>query len=384
MTVAGSPRNGGSSRPPDAARTVVICANTAWNLANFRGPIIASLVADKYRVIAAAASDGTERRLLDLGAEFRPLPVASSGRNPLADVRLLGAFARLLIKEQPIALLTFTIKPNIYGSLAARMTRTRALATISGLGSAFLAGGRLGRLIDSLYRIALNRTAAVFFQNDDDRNLFLDRGLVRREQVRRVAGSGIDLERFPLTAPPANTRPVFLFIGRLLWDKGVGELVEAARIVARSGQEVEFRMIGESGVDNPSAVTLCEVERWTADATITYLGPTDDVRQAIAAADCIVLPSYREGVPRSLLEGAAMGRPLIASDVPGCREVVEHERNGFLCAPRSGSALAEAVLRMAGLSPGEQQEMGLRARAKVEREFAVDRVVAAYRTELQA
>ena len=373
-----SPRSARGNSSP----TIVFCANTAWNLANFRGPIIASLVADNFRVIAAAASDGTEQRLVELGAEFRPLPVASSGRNPLADLRLLGALVRLLVRERPSAFLSFTIKPNIYGSLAARMTGTRAMATISGLGSAFLAGGPLGRLIDSLYRIGLARVAAVFFQNDDDRDLFLERRLVSAAQVRRVPGSGIDLEHFALADPPINERPVFLFIGRLLWDKGVREFVESARILDATGQKPEFRMIGECGVDNPSAVTLSEVERWAADETISYLGPKDDVRQAIAAADCIVLPSYREGVPRSLLEGAAMGRPLIASDVPGCREVVEHERNGFLCEPRSALALAEAVRRMAGLSREQRREMGLRSRARVEREFAVQRVVAAYRTEL--
>ncbi|HET9355822.1 MAG TPA: glycosyltransferase family 4 protein, partial [Sphingomicrobium sp.] len=276
----------------------------------------------------------------------------------------------------------FTIKPNIYGTLAARLTRTRALATVSGLGSAFLAGGPTGRLIDRLYRLSLSGAQAVFFQNEEDRELFLERRLVRREQVRRVPGSGIDLAHFGLSPLPNGSPQRFLFIGRLLWDKGVREFVEAARLVASSGHRAEFHILGECGVDNPSAVTLAEVERWAADGIIRYLGPTDDVRPAIAAADCIVLPSYREGVPRSLLEGAAMGRPLIATDVPGCRDVVEDGDNGFLCAPRSASALADAIRRMLQLEPEEQVAMGRRSREKLEREFAVERVVAAYRSEL--
>ena len=363
-------------------RTIVMCANTAWNLANFRAPIITSLLEDGYRVIATAAKDGAESRLLALGAEFRPLPIQSSSRNPLDDFRLILALRRLLRAERPAALMTFTIKPNIYGMMAARLTGTRGFATVSGLGSAFLAEGATGRLIDHLYRSSLARAEAVFFQNDDDRDLFLERRLVTAAQVRRVPGSGVDVDHFALSAPPMNDRPVFLFIGRLLRDKGVHEFAEAARLIAKSGAKAEFRMVGECGVDNPSAVTLSEVERWSADGTICYLGPTNDVRDAIKAADCIVLPSYREGLPRSLLEAASMGRPLIASDVPGCRDVVDEGDNGFLCAPRSAVALAEAIQRMAELQPAERRAMGLRARAKIEREFAVDRVVAAYRMEL--
>ncbi len=360
----------------------MFCANTAWNLANFRSPIIAALVADGHRVIAAAAADGSEARLVQLGAEFRRLPVQSSGRNPLADVRLLLWLVRLLTLERPTRLMTFTIKPNIYGSLAARLTGTRAIATISGLGSAFLAGGPTGRLIDRLYRLGLSRVEAVFFQNDDDRDLFLERRLVTSDQVRRVPGSGVDLAHFHFVPPPTNRCPIFLFVGRLLWDKGVREFVDAARLVEESGMDAEFRLLGACGVDNPSAVTLLEVERWAADGIIRYLEATGDVRSAVAAADCIVLPSYREGVPRSLLEGAAMGRPLIASDVPGCRDVVEDGGNGFLCAPRSAWALAQAIQRMVALAPPERAAMGRHSRTKAEREFAVGRVVAAYRTEL--
>lgn len=360
----------------------MIAANSAWNLANFRLPIIKALVESGNRVVAAAASDGSECRLTAVGAEFRALPVDATGRNPLADLRLFLAFTRLLRRERPAAMLTFTIKPNIYGSLAARLTGTPLFATISGLGSAFLAGGPTARLVDRLYRLGLGKARAVFFQNDDDRDLFVDRGLVKAKQVRRVAGSGVDLELFARAAPPSNARPVFLFVGRLLWDKGVREFADAARLICQAGESAELRIVGECGVNNPSAVTDFEVARWVADGIVTYHGPTDDVRAVIAASDCVVLPSYREGVPRSLLEAAAMGRPLIASDVPGCRDVVEHGVNGFLFPPRSASALADTILKMARLPASERDEMGRRGREKVEREFAVEQVVAAYRAEL--
>lgn len=364
------------------SRPLVLCANTAWNLANFRRPILQSLVAGGHRVIAAAAPDGCESELLSLGAEFAPLPIEPAGRNPIADLRLLAALIRLLRRERPAALMTFTVKPNIYGSLAARITRTPSLATVSGLGSAFLAGGQTSRLVERLYRLAFARAQAVFFQNDEDRSIFVESGLVHAAQVRRVAGSGIDLDRFAVAPAPANPKPVFLFVGRLLWDKGIREFIAAAKRVRERGLEAEFRIVGECGVDNPTAVTVSDIARWTADGTIDYLGPTDDVRGAIARCDCLVLPSYREGLPRSLLEGAAMGRPLIASDVPGCRDVVEHGATGLLCAPRSEHALADAIGQMLSLSPAKRRAMGLGGRAKVEREFAATRVVAAYRAEL--
>lgn len=319
---------------------------------------------------------------MEMGARFHPLPVAAASRNPFADLKLLGALTRLMRQNRPAAVLSFTIKPNIYATLAARLTGARALATISGLGSAFLAGGATGRLIDALYRLGLAKADAVFFQNADDRDLFLKRGLVRPGQVRRVAGSGIDLERFASGPLPGNVPLVFLFVGRLLRDKGVLELVEAARRLRAGGVDCEFRIVGECGVDNPSAVPISDVERWAADGIIRYLGPSDDVRAQIAQSDCVVLPSYREGVPRSLLEAAAMGRPLIATDVPGCREVVDHGRNGFLCNARSAESLAEAIKTMACLTATDRARMGRESRTKAEREFAVERVIAAYRSEL--
>lgn len=361
---------------------IIFISNSAWNLANFRRPLIEAFAARGDRVVCAAASDGHETLLRDLGADFVDLPVDAGGTSPVADLKLVREIDRLIRRVRPAALLTFTIKPNIYGLLAARARGVPAIATISGLGSSFLGGGLAGFVTDRLYRLSLARARAVMFQNDDDRALFIERRLVAPARTRLVPGSGIDLERFrpaPVTQGPPFR---FLLIARLLKDKGLVEYAEAARILLDEGLDVRCSLLGPEGGRNPSAVPKSQVERWAQNGTIDYLGAADDVRSAVALADCVVLPSYREGLPRSLLEGAAMARPLIATDVPGCREVVDHGVNGLLCAPRSASDLASAMRRMAGLDAAARMAMGVAGRRMVEATYDQRKVAAAYLAEV--
>jgi glycosyltransferase involved in cell wall biosynthesis len=363
-------------------RKILLSSNSAWNLANFRRPVIEALIAAGHQVIAAAPADGHEDQLRAMGAEFRPIAMRAASTSPVADLRLLLDYARLIRVERPALFLGFTAKPNIYGSLAARMARVPVVATISGLGSAFLKGGLLGGLLLWLYRVALSNAQAIMFQNPADRNLFLERRIARPEQVQMVGGSGIDLERFKPTSYPSDGHFRFLLVARMLRDKGIAEYVEAARIVRRAHPAVRFQLLGGPGGENPSAVPESELARWAAESIVEQLGVSDDVRPQIAAADCIVLPSYREGLPRSLLEGAAMARPLIATDVPGCREVVDDKVNGLLCAVRSAASLAAAMQRMLALAPAERTAMGQAGRRKVEAEFDERLVAEAYLTEV--
>jgi glycosyltransferase involved in cell wall biosynthesis len=217
----------------------------------------------------------------------------------------------------------------------------------------------------------------VFFQNDEDRQLFVGRGLVRPDQARILPGSGVDLEQFA-PAAPAEGPPTFLFIGRLLRDKGVLEFVEAARLLRPPLPDARFHLLGPIDEGNRTAISRTELNSWTAEGVVDYLGTSDDVRPYIAGATAVVLPSYREGLPRSLLEAAAMARPLIAADVPGCREVVEDGSNGYLCAARDPASLASAMQRMAGLSSTERLAMGEAARRKVQERFNEEFVVQAY------
>lgn len=366
----------------DNKRKILLSSNSAWNLANFRRPVIEALVAAGYDVVAVAPSDGHEQALIAMGASFRSVDMRGGGTSLLEDFRLLLNYLQVIRDECPTAFLGFTAKPNIYGSLAARLLGVPVIATVSGLGSAFLKGGLLGGLMMRLYRQAFRGARAVVFQNPSDRALFIDRRIIRPDQARLVAGSGLDLAHFTPADLPEDGQFRFLLIARLLRDKGIAEFVEAARLVRSSHPEARFQLLGPDGADNPSSVPQAELARWADESMVDLLGAHDDVRPFIAAASCVVLPSYREGLPRSLLEGSAMARPLIASDVPGCRDVVDDGVTGLLCAARSARALAAAMERMLGMSPAARSAMGAAGRRKVETDFAQERVAAAYLAEL--
>ena len=359
---------------------VLITVNATWNVWNFRRPLVEALIADGHEVTVLAPRDETAAQLEALGCRLLPLEMSVKGMNPARDAALLWRLRRAFRALRPDVVLGFTIKPNIYGALAAKAVGVPFVPNVTGLGTAFLSGGALERVAVALYRRAFRGLPVVFFQNADDRALFLGRGLVGAAQARLLPGSGIDLERFaPIPSPETAEGPAFLMIARLLRDKGVLEYVEAARLVRRTHPDARFRLLGAADAANRSAIGIETVRGWEAEGVIDYLGTTDDVRPAIAAADCVVLPSYREGAPRTLIEAAAMARPLIATDVPGCRSVVAEGETGLLCEVRSAESLAEACCRMIALGPEGRAAMGVAGRRKMEREYDQAIVVRAYR-----
>lgn len=360
------------------SKPIVLSANSDWNIANFRRGLIAALRNAGYEPIVIAPPDpAADKRMRELAVARIPIRIDRSGINPLADLKLLRRYRRLLKDLQPAAYLGYTIKPNIYGSLAAASLGIPALPNVSGLGTAFIRGGPLQRIVTRLYRIGFSGAPIVFFQNDEDRRLFVERRIVRDAQARVLPGSGVDLKRF-VPAPPSVGPLIFLLVGRLLRDKGVLEFVEAARMLRRGLPQARFQLLGPIDEGNRSAVNRSELDSFVAGGVVEYLGTTDDVRPYIAGATCVVLPSYREGLPRSLLEAAAMARPLIAADVPGCRDVVEDGVNGYLCTVRDPVSLAAAMRRVAELHPDERLAIGEAARRKVEERFSEEFVVRAY------
>lgn len=360
---------------------IVICINTAWNLVNFRAGLIRALVAAGHEVVAVAPQDEYAAALGGLGCRYVPLPMDNGGTRPMQDALLLWRFWRLLRRERPDVYLGYTVKPNVYGSLAAHWLGIPVINNIAGLGAVFIKGGWLVQLVQGLYRAALGRSAKVFFQNGDDRQMFVQGGLVRPEATELLPGSGIDLRRFqpvPLPCPAGSSAVRFLLIARMLRDKGVAEYVEAARTLKARWPMAEFCLLGFLDVQNPTAISREEMDNWVAQGVVRYLGVSDDVREQIAQADCVVLPSYREGTPRTLLEAAAMSRPLVTTDAVGCREVVDDGVNGYLCKVRDASDLANKMERILLMTAGERTAMGLAGRAKMEREFDEQLVIGKY------
>jgi len=313
----------------------------------------------------------------ELDVERIPISIERSGLNPAADFRLLVDYRRLLKRERPAAYLGYTIKPNIYGCYAAASLGIPAIPNVSGLGTAFIRKGPLQHIVTWLYRVGFRRAPVVFFQNHEDRELFIERRIIRPDQGRVLQGSGVDLARFR-PATPAPGPLVFLLVGRLLRDKGVVEFVEAARALRAELPQACFRLLGPIDAGNRTAISRADIESWVAEGVVEYLGTTDDVRPALAAATAVVLPSYRAGLPRSLLEAGAMGRPLIATNVAGCREVIDHGINGYLCAVRDSVGLAKAMRAIAELPEPQRLAMGEAARRKVQREFSEELVIRAY------
>ena len=359
------------------AKTIALSINASWNIYNFRAGLIRALQAAGHEVVAISPPDRWAERLAELGVRHVAVPMDSAGVSPRKDIALFLRYRRALRRLKPDVFLSYTAKPNVWGSLAAQSLGIPTIANVSGLGTAFIREGLLTRIVTTLYKAAFRRSATIFFQNDEDRDLFVGRRIVDGRKAVLLPGSGIDLDRF---APQPRSSPgdapfAFLMVARLLWDKGVREYVEAARLVRADHPETRFRLLGFLDVANRTAVPRSEVEAWAAEGLIDYLGDAEDVRPHLAAADCVVLPSYREGLPRVLLEAAAMGRPLIATDVPGCRHVTRDGVNGFLCAVRDPVSLARAMLRMLSLDPAGRGALGAAARAGVEADYD-ERIVA--------
>ncbi|PTQ58276.1 glycosyltransferase involved in cell wall biosynthesis [Sphingomonas aurantiaca] len=366
-----------------ARRTIVLSINTSWNIVNFRRNLIVRLQREGYDVVALAPRDAHSDALVAMGVRYFPVDIDSKGLSPIHDIKLATHYYRILKELRPVAFLGWTIKPNVYGSLAAHALGIPVINNISGLGTAFIKIGLLTRIVRMLYRTALARSSTVFFQNRHDRDLFVAQRLVRAPRTALLPGSGIDLAQFvPETFVPEpaseTAAPVFLMVARLLRDKGVVEFADAARIVRETRPDVAFELLGFLDVQNRTAIDRDTVEGWEREGCLRYLGEAADVRPYLARATAVVLPSYREGMPRSLLEAAAMGRPLIATDVPGCTEIARAGQNAFLCAPRDARSLADAMLALLALDADARTAMGRRSREIAEREFDVSVVEARY------
>jgi glycosyltransferase involved in cell wall biosynthesis len=371
--------NSGAPTARPSRGLVVIVAGYGDSLVGFRGDLIRELRARGYSVLALAPELSAESKkwLKDAGVEYVESPLSRTGMNPVEDLQYLTWLWKQLHERSPEILMAYTIKAVIYGLIASSLAGVpRRYALVTGLGYAFsgsgVARGLLSRVAKGLYALALRQAHGVFFQNPDDREMFLEAGLLpTRIPSHVVNGSGVDVARYAFTPQPEG-RLAFLLIARLLGDKGVREYVSAARLLKQRGHDVTVRLVG--WIDKgPDAIEQRELDSWIAEGIIEYLGKVADVRPAIAASSVYVLPSYREGTPRTVLEAMAMGRPIITTDAPGCRETVVHGDNGFLVPVRSVPELAQAMERFIE-DPALTLRMGRRSREIAETKYDVRQV----------
>ncbi len=365
-------------------KKILLVANTGWYLYNFRLPLARRLRDEGFEVVLVSPEDSYVERLKSEGFQWRGLRwLSRRGINPLFEFLALLELTRLYLKERPRAVHHFTIKCVLYGTIAAKLTRVKSVVNaVTGLGHIFL-GSRtstklLRPIVRWLYRRILKaRRGHVVFQNPDDLDTFMQANLVNPEKTVIIRSSGVDVKAFcPRPGNPdlpATEFPVVLFVGRLMAEKGIHDFLEAARIVKKTRQ-VCFQVAGDPDPGNPSSISPETLEAWSKEGALDLLGHVDSIAEVIALSDIVVLPSYREGTPRVLLEAGAMGKPLIATDVPGCREVVKDGYNGVLTPVKDPDALARAVVELLD-DHAKAAKMGRNSRLLIEAEFCVDQVV---------
>lgn len=338
-------------------------------------------------MVVVANEDERTTEVKNLGVEYEKLDLSLKGLNPLTDFKTILLYVQLFQKYRPDHVYSFTIKPVIYSSLAARLLKIPATSTITGLGTAFLRKGLLQFIASCMYKISIRSNKKVIFQNKTDQKMFIDRGLAPKERTICVNGSGINLKYFNPRGNISEPGKIsFLMIARPLYDKGIQEYVDAISLVRSKTNklDIEFRFLGPIESENRSMVPSSIFQKWLQDGIFNYLGYHKDPRPFIATSDVVVLPSYREGLSRSLIEAAAMGKPIIATNVPGCMEVVDEPHNGFLCEPKNARDLAEKISKMVDIkASGKIDALGIYSRKKAEQDFSEHKILKEYISSLR-
>jgi glycosyltransferase involved in cell wall biosynthesis len=354
---------------------ILLFANTDWYLFNFRLALAQALQREGDEVVLVSPDGPYAPRLQALGFRWLSFPLSRQGLNPFAEFGTIVRLARLYRREKPDLVHHFTVKCVLYGSAVARLLRIKTVNSVTGMGFVFMEGKGprriLANLVMALYRLVLKGTF-VIFQNPDDRAYFLQHGLVDPKRIALIRGSGVDTARFHPQEEPRGT-PLVILPARLLWDKGVEDFVTAARMLRAEQAPLRFALVGDSDPENPASIPLSQLNDWQREGMIEWWGWRGDMEQVYTRASIVCLPSYREGVPKTLLEAAACGRPIVASDVPGCREVVRDGENGYLVPAHDPRAVADAIRKLIA-DPSRRIQMGKRGREIAVQEFSAAQV----------
>ena len=363
---------------------IAVVLNTSWNIYNFRMSLVRALISEGHEVHSIAPKDEFTPLLRDAGCTHHDVKMDSRGANPVKDAALIAELYFIYRRVKPDIILHYTIKPNVYGTLAAAMLRIPVINNVCGLGTVFLKDNLVSAIAILLYRISFRFASKVFFQNQEDLNLFVNRRMVRADAVDLVPGSGIDLQKFRPVPFRRNKTFTFLLISRLISDKGIFDFIAAVKDLQKEGFDARFQILGPMDPEHKRGIKVQVIRQWIENNVVEYLGTTVDVRKHIEDADCIVLPSYREGTPRTLLEAASSAKPIITTNVPGCNHVVVDHYNGLLCRMKDSKDLAVKMREMAACGDERLAKFGLNGRLKMEAEYDENLVINKYLRALEA
>lgn len=358
-------------------KKIIMVGNTTWSMIKFRKGLIKKLIELNYEITIISPLDKHVEEIKELGCNYVDIDIDNKGANPVKDIKLIFELKKIYLNIKPDLIIHYTIKPNIYGTIASRLCNIKSFAVVTGLGFTFINQNLISKIAKLLYKISFNFSTKVFFINEDDKKEFLERKLVNSKKIVSIPGEGINTKFFKNDDYKyTNNKFKFLLIARMLWDKGVGEYVEAAKMLRN--ENIEFGLLGYLDVSNPSAISKDQMNIWGKDSSIKYYGSTDDVRNFIIQSDCVVLPSYREGISMTLMESASLSKPLIATNVPGCKDLIDDEINGFLCEVKDSQSLLDKMKKMYNISNIERENMGKAGRKKMMKEFDEKIVITKY------
>lgn len=358
-------------------KKVLILANSASGLYDFRNELLLKLL-ESYEVHVSLPDAEKVPQLAIEGCQIHHTPIDRRGVNPVKDMSLLFSYWKLISKIKPDVVLTYTIKPNIYGNLCCRLKRIPYIANITGLGSVFENGGMVQKIVVLLYKLSLKKASCIFFQNKKNQEIFEQHGIYGKK-ARLVPGSGVNLDRHTFEEYSSKEeKMIFLYVGRVMKEKGIEELLYAAKVLCEENHQVIFRLVGNYEEDYKDIV-----EQYEKQGILELIGYQKEIHPYYKEAAAVLMPSYHEGMSNVILEASATGRPVLASDIPGCQEGFEDGITGFGFPPRDKEALLEALRKFVKLSEDERAQMGKNARAKMEREFDRKQVVNAYVEEIK-
>lgn len=364
---------------------IIFSSNIAWSIFNFRLKLLKSLQEDGHEIYTVAFPDEYSEKLKEQGFGFVPINLNNNSTNPFEDLKSIYSYYCIYKKIRPDVICHNAIKPNIYGTIAAGMLKIPVVNNISGLGTLFIKKSFSTQIAKLLYKFSQRKASKIFFQNKDDLNLFLENKLIDHSKAQVIPGSGVDTSRFvPNEAKKDGLDFTFLFIGRLLYDKGIREYVDAVKMLKDKYPKTKFSILGPLYENNATAISKKTLTSWINSDTIIYLGHTDRVEEVMKEVDCVVLPSYREGLSKVLIEASSIGLPIVTTDVPGCRDVVIDNETGFLCEVKNSIDLADKMEKMLLLSTEERLKMGNYARERAIEVFDEKIIIGHYKESIYA